>query len=409
MSLTHTQLKALKPKEKPYKVTDRDGLYIEVLASGVMTWRFQYYLHGKREKVTFGRYPEIGLADARKMRDAAAALVAVGESPAKDKQIRKIERKAEAARAQTFKTLAERWVAAEVAGRSESWRYTVENWLKLDLYPAIGDKDTRDITPRDIEAIIKKVVDRGSPNSAAKIRTICIKVFRYGIENDVLAVNPAEATKAVKTPEVESHRALSVREIKPFLEALDAVGALTINKIAIRLLMLTLTRKDELRLALWSEFDLDGGVWQIPAHRMKMRQAHRVYLSRQALKLLEQLRALSRDSAYLFPNNSTISKPIGHTTLNNVIDRLEIDGARFVPHGFRATASSILNEANFRHDVIERQLAHKEPNRVRAVYNQAEYAHERREMLQWWADYIDSLESGSNVIPINARQLRAAS
>ncbi|HZW11912.1 MAG TPA: integrase arm-type DNA-binding domain-containing protein [Noviherbaspirillum sp.] len=403
MALNHTQLKALKPKDKPYKVTDRDGLYVEVLPSGVMTWRFQYYLHGKREKVTFGRYPDIGLADARKMRDDAAAQVAIGQSPAKDKQAKKAERLAEAARAETFRMLADRWIAAEIAGRSESWQYTVKNWLDLDIYPAIGDKDTRTITTKDIDAILTKVVARGAMNSAAKIRTICVKVFQFGMDNDALTDNPAAKTKPVKTPEAESHRALSVKEIRPFLEALDAVGALTINKLAIRLLMLTLTRKDELRLAKWSEFDLDGGVWGIPAHRMKMRNPHRVYLSRQALEILEQLKPLSRGSEFVFPNNSTISKPIGHTTLNNVIDRLDIDGARFVPHGFRATASSILNEANFRHDVIERQLAHKEPNRVRAVYNQAEYAHERREMLQWWADYIDTLKSGSNISPIEAR------
>lgn len=409
MALNHTQLRALKPRDKAYKVTDRDGLYIEVMPSGATSWRFQYRLHGKREKLTIGPYPEIGLADARKMRDAAAALVALGKSPAKEKQAAKTAAKVEAARAENFKDLAERWYAVEVAGRSESWSYTVKNWLKLDIYPAIGQRDARTITPKDIEDIVKKVIARGSPNSAVKIRSICIKVFQYGIDHGFLEENPAAQLKSISTPETQSHRALGVKEVKPFLVALDAVGALESNKIAIRLLMLTLTRKDELRLAKWTEFDQENGVWEIPAHRMKMRKPHRVYLSRQAVALLEQLKPLSRGSEFILPNNSTISKPIGHTTLNGIIDRLDIDGARFVPHGFRATASSILNEANFRHDVIERQLAHTEPNRVRAVYNQAEYAHERREMLQWWADYIDSLKSGSNVIPINARQLKRAS
>jgi integrase len=229
-------------------------------------------------------------------------------------------------------------------------------------------------------------------------------VFEYGIGKRELTLNPAARIKPVKTPETQNHRALGVKEIKPFLLALDKIDTRPINKLAIQILLLTFTRKDELRLAKWDEFDMDNGLWEVPAHRMKMRESHRVYLSCQVLQLLEELRPHSGSSEYLLPNNSTRSKPIGHTTINNVIDRLEINGARFVPHGFRATASSILNEAGFRHDVIERQLAHKDRNKVRATYNQAEYAHERRDMLQWWADYVDSLKQGSNVIPINARR-----
>lgn len=404
MALTHTALQALKPKDKNYSVTDRDGLFIEVLTSGSMVWRYKYYLNGKREKLTIGRYPEIGLAKAREMRNDAAELVALGKSPAKTKQSHKVRQKVEAARASDFKQLAERWFADDVAHKSEAWSYSVRNWLKLDLYPAIGAKDPREIDEDDIDAILEKVVKRGSPASANKVRMICSKVFEYGVGKRELTANPAMRIKPVKMPETQSHRALGLKEIKPFLHALENVDTRPINKIAIQLLLLTFTRKDELRLAKWSEFDMDGGVWEIPAHRMKMRDPHRVYLSRQAIDLLEQLRPQVGRSEYLFPNNSTISKPIGHTTINNVIDRLEIDGARFVPHGFRATASSILNEAGFRHDVIERQLAHKDRNKVRAVYNQAEYAHERRDMLQWWADYIDSLKQGSKVIPINARR-----
>ncbi|WP_377702137.1 tyrosine-type recombinase/integrase [Pseudoduganella sp. UC29_71] len=408
MALNHTQLRALKPAEKPYKATDRDGLYLDVLPSGVMTWRFQYHLNARREKVTFGRYPEIGLADARRMREEAAALVAIGQSPAKIKQADKTAARIEAAQASTFKELSERWFADEVAFKSENWKYSVQNWLNLDILPALGKMKPKDITADDVHALVKKVVGRGSPASANKVRMICVQMFRYAVRNKELKANPAMEVEAVATPAARSHRALGVKEIGPFLLALDAVGAKEINKLAIKLMLLTFTRKDELRLAKWSEFDLDNAVWDIPAHRMKMGEPHRVYLSSQVLALLQQVKPLSFGGDYLFPNNSTRSKPIGHTTLNSIIDRLDIGGARFVPHGFRATASSILNEANFRPDVIERQLAHKETNRVRAVYNQAEYAHERREMLQWWADYVDTLQAGSNVIPINARRLARA-
>lgn len=403
MALNHSQLRSLKPQEKSYKATDRDGLYLDVLPSGVMTWRFQYYFQAKREKVTFGRYPDLGLADARKMRDEAAALLAVGQSPARSKQSLKSAARIEAALSPTFKELSERWFKEDVAFKSVNWQYNVRNWLNLDILPTLGKMRPREITEDHVHMLVRKVLGRGSPSSANKVRMICDQIFRYAKRNKELTGNPAAEVEAVATPKARSHRALGVKEIRPFLLALDAIGAKEANKLAIKLMMLTFVRKDELRLAKWCEFDLENSVWQIPAHRMKMREPHRVYLSQQALGILEQLKPLSHGGGLLFPNNSTLSKPIGHTTINAIIDRLEIDGARFVPHGFRATASSILNEAGFREDVIEKQLAHKEKNRVRGVYNQAEYAHERHEMLQWWADYVDSLKGGSNTIPMHAR------
>ena len=404
MALTNTALLALKPKDKNYTVTDRDGLYIEVLTSGSMVWRYKYYFQSKREKLTIGKYPAIGLAQARTLRSEAAGLLASGSSPAKAKQTEKTAQRVEAARANTFLELSERWFADDVTPMSESWRYTVRNWLQLDIYPAIGPKDPRHIVKADIEAILAKVVARNAPSSANKVRTICSKVFEYAIAKEEIELNPVLRIAPSKAPETQNHRALGVAEIGPFLHQVDEIDTRLGNKIAIQLLLLTFTRKDELRLAQWAEFDLENSVWVIPAHRMKMREAHKVFLSSQALALLQQLRSLAGSSVYVLPNQSTSLKPIGHTTINSVIDRLDINGARFVPHGFRATASSILNEAGFRYDVIERQLAHKDRNKVRATYNQAEYAHERRDMLQWWADYVESLRHGSNIIPINARR-----
>jgi integrase len=404
MTLTYTALQALKPKEKDYPVTDRDGLIIDVLTSGSMIWRYRYRFDGKRRRFTIGPYPDIGLADARKQRDKAAELVAQGIDPSKNKQAEKAQRKVEAARAFTFEQLAEGWFEADVAPMSESWRYNVRNWLKSDIYPAVGKLDPRTITKDHIEAVIQKVMKRGSPNSAAKIRVIFKKIFAYAEDENEITVDPTVKIKPVKTPDTENHRPLSIKEIKPFLLALDADEGRLVSKLAIRLLMLTLTRKDELRLAKWTEFDFENGVWEIPAHRMKGRRDHLVFLCRQTIEILNQLKPLSREDGYILPGNSTQSKPIGHTTINSVIDRLEINGGRFVPHGFRSTASTVLNEAGFRHDAVERQLAHIDPNKVRAVYNKAEYAQERREMLQWWADYIDSLKQGSNVIPIHAKR-----
>jgi integrase len=404
MALTNTALLALKPREKNYTVTDRDGLYIEVLTSGSMVWRYKYYFLRKREKLTIGKYPAIGLADARKLRDAAAKTLEAGVSPAKAKQAGKVAQRIEAGRAHSFEELAERWFSDDVMPMSEKWRYTVRNWLELDILPAIGGKDPRRLVRADIDAILNKIVARNAPSSANKVRVICSKVFEYGIAKEELEINPVARIAPTRTPETRSHRALTVEEIGPFLRELENASARPVNTIAIQLLLLTFTRKDELRLAQWKEFDLDNGVWSIPAHRMKMGKPHRVYLSSQALGLLHKLKLMAGTSSFVLPNQSTSLKPIGHTTINSVIDRLDINGARFVPHGFRATASSILNEAGFRPEIIERQLAHADRNTIRAVYNQAEYAHERREMLQWWADYVQSLRHGSNVIPINARR-----
>lgn len=399
MPLNHTKLQALKPESKSYVRTDRDGLFIEVLPTGKMVWRYKFHFGGKRPRLTIGPYPEIGLADARSRRDAAAALLANGINPAAEKQVAKLQRKAEQARAFNFEKLAEKWFADDISHMSEKWQYTVRNWLKLDILPALGGLDPREILPQSVRDLLNKIVARGSPNSANKVRLIVWKIFEYGIERDELEDrNPVARIKAVRVPETVSHRPLSASEIKPFFDALQSDSTRIVNKIAIEMLMLTLTRKDELRLAKWSEFDFEALVWRIPAHRMKMGGQHEVYLSSQVLSLLEQLKEFSRDDGFILPGISSRSKAIGHTTLNSVIDRLDIDGARFVPHGFRATASTLLNNAKFSKDAIERQLAHKEPNRVRAIYNHAEYADERREMLQCWADYLSDLRAGDVAI-----------
>jgi integrase len=408
MPLNHTQLQALRPQDKTFKANDRAGLFIEVQPTGTMTWRYQYWLDGKREKLTIGRYPEIGLALARKLRDEAASLVALGQSPAKKKQSDKVQRKIAAASASTVEQLGERWYAEDVAHQSASWRYCVRGWLRLDIYPAIGRLKPADVTTDHIDALVSSVVARGSPSSAAKVRIICQKVFAFAVDRRELAADPVSRARTVKTLDSRNHRPLAVKEIKPFLDALATDSARLSNKLAIRLLMLTFTRKSELCKAKWSEIDLDNAIWDIPAHRMgKNGLAHRVYLARQAVEILDQLKTMAHGSDYVLPNMKTLSKPIGHTTLNNVIDRLDIQGGRFVPHGFRHTASTMLNEMGYPADVIERQLAHKDQNKVRAVYNQSEYADQRRAMLQEWADYIDALKAGCDIIPLNARR-RAA-
>ena len=407
--LTQFDLQSLKPRDKDYKRADNGGLFVEVLTSGTMVWRYQYLLNGKREKVTIGPYRQAGSAKsrvvislerARDIHNEYRRLVQNGESPAKRLRSEKIASKNQLARAATFADLADRWFQADVAHKSHAWSYTVGNWLKRDILPALGKMDPQQIDEYQVRKVIESVEGRGALASAAKVRAICKHIFAFAKRKREIDANPMLEIEAVGQRRTSNHRALSIREIGPFLNALEQDSGREANKLATRLLALTLTRKDELRLAKWNEFDWELGVWTIPAHRMKMQVEHKIFLSRQALACLNRLNELACRSDYILPNFSTLSRPIGHTTINSVIDRLEITGARFVPHGLRATASTVLNESGqFRPDVIERALAHRHHNKVRATYNQAEYSSERAMMLQWWADYLDLLESGEVVAP----------
>lgn len=414
-NLTFTALQALKPRAKAYKVTDGGGLFVEVLPTATMVWRYQFLLHGKRSKVTLGVYRSAGdpkthvqmsLDDARDEHRRLKARVRVGENPAIIKQLEKRASRYVKDEVRTVEQLFEQWLAY---GKSESTRRTLEGWWENDIKPSIGTRYINTVAPQDVEAIVARVEDRGSPASAAKVAATLRQLFKFGVEAKLASANPAAGLKPSVAARTVSHRPLEKDEIGPFLRAVSTDGAREINKLAIRLLMLTLTRKDEMRLAKWPEFDLKNSEWKIPAHRMKMGDAHTVYLSRQAVAALHRLRELGMGSEFVLPNVSSRARPIGHTTLNSVIDRLDIKGGRFVPHGFRATASSLLNERGFRADVIEKALAHESGRKTsRGIYNRATYASERAHMLQWWADYLDTLEQGHNVSPHRFGELQVA-
>jgi integrase len=408
-NLTQFELQALKPKSVNYKKTDGGGLFLEILTTGTMVWRYQYLLGGKREKVTIGTYRYcgsakdriiIGLEAARDAHNEFRKLVKAGISPAGRTREEKLRSKLIQSDADRFQALVERWFNYDVQNKSQSWQYTVRNWLNKDILPELGHMVVATISEADVRRVIDSVARRGALASAEKIRSISRQIFAFARRNREIAANPAAEIEAVRRNRPQSHRALRISEIGPFLNQLDSDGGLLTNKLAIRLLALTLVRKDELRLAKWSEIDWEYRIWQIPAHRTKMRSTHEVHLSNQSHSILLRLKDFSDSSEFIFPSHSTKAKPIGHTTLNSVIDRLAISGGRFVPHGLRATASTVLNESgHFRPDVIERALAHQHRNRVRAIYNQAEYVLERAAMLQWWADYLDVLQSGVMVPP----------
>ncbi len=392
--LSDTKARQAKAKLKPYKLADQGGLYLRVSNHCGKSWRYDYRLHGQRETLTLGPYPEVTLAEARERHREARKRVAQGESPA---QRKRIEKQAGAA-AGTFRAVADEWYSAKARYLSGSWRESARRWLDKDLYPAIGNRRLGDITPSRVLDIMRSVADR-APRTASYLRLVVSQVYQHAIRNLLANYDPAQSLRgALVMPAVKHHAPLLARDIPAFIERLDAYPGKLQTKLCVKLLLLTFVRKQELIEATWDELDVAGAAWRIPSHRMKMRDPHIVPLSRQALECFRDLKEAACGSRYLLPNNGTLDKPMSATTINKAFERMGYQG-RLSPHGLRATASTLLNEQGFRPDVIERQLAHTERDRIRAAYNQAEYLEERRAMMQQWADFIDGMMAG-NVIPI---------
>lgn len=403
--LTDTKARQAKAKAKPYKVSDRDGLYLYVSTTGAKSWRYDYRHSAKRYTLTHGQYPQLALAQARERHAAARSGLEQGKNPATLKQ--RGRQDAMAAAGDTFKTIAEVWFAGKSKVRSEAWAENARRWLDRDVYPYIGSRGIRDITPADVLAIMQRMAAAGSIKSAEYMRQTVSQVFDFAAANLKVDTNPARMVRgAIEMPAPMVRAPLSEKEIPVFLEAVDAYAGRLSTKLAVKLLLLTLTRKSELIEAKRDEINFDKAEWRIPAERMKMKDPHIVPLSTQALECFSDLFALDTGSDFVFPHLGRLDKPMGHSTLNKMFKEIGY-GERFTPHGTRATASTILNEHGWRPDVIERQLAHTERNRVRAAYNKAEYLDERRDMLQQWANHIDALCSGANVTPIRSRKAAA--
>lgn len=404
--LTDTKIRAAKAAQKPYKLTDREGLYLHISPTGARSWRFDYRLGGARETLTIGRYPEISLEQARhgtrkpgfvSLADARA-MVARGESPAKAKQERKVEQKI--ARANTLKALAEKWYAAKASARSKSWRGNARRWLDEDIYPAIGARPIQQLKADEIERVIRHIAEDRGAKSAHYARLLLAGVYN-SLPRALNAGNPArDLAGMIEFQKAKPRgRPLSAKEIPAFLQAVDRYPGKTATKLAGKLLLLTFTRKKELVGVKWAELDLERAEWTIPAERMKMQKPHIVPLSHQAVESFKILKPLACGSDHVFPNLGDQRRPMSGTTLNKMFDEIGY-GGKFTPHAARSTASTILNAQGWSADAIERQLAHTERDLVRAAYNHADYMDERRRMMQAWSDFIDGLCSGAKVTPI---------
>lgn len=401
MPLTDAAIRNAKPTASQFKLADSGGLYLLVKPSGAKLWRLKYRIDGKENAFAIGEYPDTSLSDARAARDAAKDLVKQGIHPSHNRQSEKAARILEGAN--TFEAVALEWIAQRKPKWAPYYLRQVDRFMAADVFPYIGTMPIRSVTAADLLAIIKRIEKRGAETVALMVRQWCSAIFRYAVATLRADTDPAAALKgAVHRPKIEHRKPLERDQIGDLIKALDEHGGYRTTVIALRLLLLTFVRTVELRAAKWDEFDLERSEWRIPAERMKMRTPHIVPLSRQAVELLLELRKLTGSGEYLFPNYRTPKTCMTATTLNRALERMKFagkEGIGFSAHGFRSTASTILNEAGFRPDVIERQLAHAERNKVRASYNRAEYLEERRAMMQQWADMIEEMGAGK-VIPI---------
>lgn len=395
MPLTDTQIRASKPRERPYKLTDGAGLYIEVKPTGSKLWRYRYRILGKENVFAIGAYPEVAIKKARKRLEKARALVKESIHPSHNRKLDDIRKAHE--HANTFEAVAREWLE----NHKEHWTFKTyqqrERALERDVFPQIGSLPVRQIAPAHLLDIVQRVEKR-APTMAVIVNQVLGAVCRLAVVTLRADSDPSQSIRGALRPrKVHHYKPLAVTELPAFMSALEAYPGYFSNKAALQLMLLTLVRTTEVLGATWEEFDLENGVWCIPAERMKMREIHRVPLPTQAIELLGSLHAVTGNCKYLFPNRSNFHKPVSKGVLWKAVSSMGYKD-KFSPHGIRSTGSTILNELGYRPDVIECQLAHSERNKTRASYNQAKYFEERREMMQWWADYLDDLEHGTNVI-----------
>jgi integrase len=397
--LTETAIKTdTKPRDKVYRVADEKGLCLEVRPNGSKLWRYRYRLDGKASMFSLGAYPKVSLADARKKRDDAKELVQQGIHPVQDKKTKAVATKV--ARANTFKAVTEAWLAENKPNWAASYYDRTKAYFENRIFDSLGDLPIKSVTAPQLRDVMLEVA-KTAPTRAIALCNWCSAVFRYAVMHDLAENDPAAALKGlIKRPPVRHNPAIKKKEIPGLLARLDKFAGFETTKIAVRLLLLTFVRTGELRGARWEEVDFDARLWTIPQERMKKRREHVVPLSNQAIDQLLELQKWSGNREFLFPNQRNPKTHMGPTTINRALEVMGY-GGKLSAHGFRSTASTILNEMGYRPDVIEKQLAHTESNQVRASYNHALYFEERRQMMQDWADLIDQLVSGGNVVAGN--------
>ena len=392
MPLSDVAIRNTKPQAKPYKLTDGGGLYLLVTPNGSRLWHWKYRYGGKEKKLAIGPYPAVPLAKAREARETARGLLVAGIDPSEHK--RDARREAALVAANTFGLLADEYIdKMRREGKAKSTLGKVE-WLLSLARGELGNRAITDLRAADVLVVLKAIEARGNHETAVRLRATIGAVFRYAIATARAETDPTQALHgALIRPQV-THRAAvtDAKGVGALLRAIEGCDGQPTTKAALELMAILFSRPGELRMAEWSEFDLDKAIWSIPAHRAKMRREHRMPLPRQAVAVLERLRCFTGRGKLVFPCVRTVLRPISENTLNAALRRLGYAKDEATSHGFRATASTLLNECGkWNPDAIERQMAHVEKNAVRRAYARGEHWDERVAMMQWWADYLDTL------------------
>lgn len=399
MALTEIKIRNAKPSDTAIRLWDGGGLYLEVSPAGGKLWRLKYRFQKKEKLLALGKWNTVTLADARDKRDDAKKLLDKGIDPGAAKKVAK--REAAQRDSNSFEAVAREWYGKQTHTWARSHATDVLRRLEGNLFPEIGDKPIAQITAPVLLAAVRKIEARGAHDLSHRVLQVASQVFRYGVATGRCERDPGPDLRGALTPHKARHQAaVTLEELPALLRAIDGYGEVgdKLTGYALQVLALTFTRTNELIGAEWGEFDLDGATWIVPAARMKMKAEHVVPLSQQALAILRQLQAIGGGSRYVFPGRNP-DKPISNNTLLFALYRLGYKG-KMTGHGFRAVASTVLNEAGFRPDVIERQLAHTERNTVRAAYHRSEYLPDRTKMMQQWADMLAALAKGAQVIPL---------
>jgi integrase len=392
----------LRKLTQPGKHFDGGGLYLEVTPSGGRYWRLKYRFAGKEKRLAFGVYPEVGLKAARERRAEARAVLDRGEDPAIVK--RQAKAQSERDHRTTFRAVSAAWIEHQSGKWAADTREAIRVSIETHAMPALGDLPLVNIRPRDVAAVVRKIEAAGAGETAGRVLQRIRAVFRYAVVHELIESNPLldlVPSELLKPRQAKHRAAMADKDVPKFLADFDAFDGEPTTKAALRLLMLTALRPGELRGLRWAEIETDKAEARIPGERMKMKAAHIVPLSRQALEVIEAMRPLSGARDLVFPSPYYPGQMLSENTLNSALAAMGYKG-KHSAHGFRALFSTVANECGHRPDVIERQLAHKERNEVRAAYHRSEYLAERAALMQWWADYLDG-RRGGKVIAIGMR------
>ncbi|MEQ5788442.1 tyrosine-type recombinase/integrase [Erythrobacter sp. NFXS35] len=393
MALTAVEISQAKPRDKEYKLSDGGGLYLLIRPNGAKLWKHKVRIQGREQKLSYGSYPLVSLKEARTKRDETKLAMTRGENPVQQRREDKLA--AMFRNANRFEDVAEEFIEKREKEGLAPATIKKSRWFLDLLRPSIGHRPIAEITPQELLAALQKLEKKGHRETAKKSRSFASRVFMYGYATGRCSNDPATPLRgALLAPVAKSYAAITApQEFGVLLRAIDAFDGFPSSHYALKILPHVFVRPGELRLAEWREFNFDKAVWVIPEGRMKARREHRVPLSRQVVGMLLELAELQGREGLVFASLHARGRPISENTVNQALRRLGYSGTEMTGHGFRSTASTLLNESNkWRPDTIERALAHEDSNAIRSIYNRAQYWTERVEMAQWWSDYLDELK-----------------